>query len=145
MRLRTSLSYLCTIIGLYCPIIAYAQEIDAAQSSTTFVMTEAQTHQLHVRTLAASCAACHGTLGNNAQLHAPDASKLVQLAAIKPTEFINAMQAFKSGSRVATVMHRHARGLTMQEISDLAEFFSEQPLRQPAKLPSQRLSRDHEN
>lgn len=145
MLMRASFGYVCMIIGLYCPIIASAQATDVAQSNTVVVMLEAQARQLHVRTLAASCAACHGTLGNNAQQHAPASSKLVQLAAINATEFITAMQAFKTGTRVATVMHHHAKGLTTQEISDLAEFFAAQKLRQPAKLPTQTLVSDHEH
>jgi cytochrome c553 len=145
MSLRTALSCLCAIIGLNCPIIVSAQAIEAAQTSTVVVMREAQVRQLHVRALAASCATCHGTLGNNAQQHALASSKLMQLAAMNPTEFISAMQAFKTGTRVATVMHHHAQGLTMQEISDLAEFFAVQKLRQPAKLPTQTLVNDHEH
>lgn len=145
MLMRASLSYLCMIIGLYCPIIASAHEVDVTQSSTAVITFEPQTRQLHVRTLAASCAACHGTLGNNAQQHTPASSKLVQLAGINATEFISAMQAFKDGTRVATVMHHHAKGLTTQEINDLAEFFAAQKLRQPSKLATQRLSRDHDH
>lgn len=143
--MRASLAYLCMIIGLYSPIIASAQAIDAPQPSTTDVVLEAQTRQLHVRTLAASCAACHGALGNNAQQHAPASSKLVQLAAMNATEFISAMQAFKAGTRVATVMHHHAKGLTTQEINDLAAFFAVQKLRQPDKLHTQNLVNDHEH
>lgn len=149
MLMRTSFSYLVMIIGLNCPIIASVQAAEASLSGATemnsALMQESRTRQLHVRTLAASCATCHGTLGNNAQPPAADTSKRVQLAAINPTEFIKAMQAFSAGTRAATVMHHHAKGLTTQEIDDLAEFFSVQTVSKPAKLHPQKLFSDHAN
>jgi sulfide dehydrogenase cytochrome subunit len=152
MLVRKVFRQLCMIIGLYCPIIAYAQAAELSQtasSSQTAALSAAITtddnRQLHVNTLAASCAACHGTLGNNAQQAKLASAKMVQLAGINPTEFIQAMQAFKSGTRTATVMHHHAKGLTMQEITDLAVFFSGQVVRKPTILRTQKLLKDHAN
>lgn len=106
---------------------------------------------LHVRTLAASCAACHGTDGNSvgSSIKSHDFSTqndldhIASLAAMDKTDFISTMQAFKTGQRPATVMHHHAKGLTSQEIEALAEYFSRIPARQTAVLLSQPLLKDH--
>jgi sulfide dehydrogenase cytochrome subunit len=140
------------IIGLYSPIVAYAQPLELTPTAslqqntdTTVLMATADNRQLHIKTLAASCAACHGALGNNAQQTKLTSAKLVQLAAINQTAFVQAMQDFKAGTRAATVMHHHAKGLTMQEITDLAVFFSGQVVRTPTTLASQKLLKEHAN
>ncbi|WP_232496444.1 MULTISPECIES: c-type cytochrome [Methylotenera] len=74
---------------------------------------------LHIRTLAASCAACHGTNGNALAGNAI-------LAGMDKNYFITQMLAFKNGDRQATVMHRHAKGLQVEEIHQLAEYFAAQ-------------------
>ncbi len=82
----------------------------------------------HTRVLAASCAACHGTNGNSV-------GGTPVLAGLHPQHFSSQMQAFKSGQRASTVMHRHAKGLTDQEILELAEYFYRQP-RRASVLPA---------
>jgi cytochrome subunit of sulfide dehydrogenase len=82
----------------------------------------------HLRVLAASCAACHGTDGNSV-------GGTPVLAGLDRTYFVKQMQAFRSGDLPSTVMHRHAKGLTETEIDQLADYFSMQP-RYPAALPS---------
>lgn len=74
----------------------------------------------HLRVLAASCAACHGTGGNSV-------GGTPVLAGLDTSHFILQMQAFRSGQRPATVMQRHAKGLSEQEIEQLAAYFSAQP------------------
>ena len=74
---------------------------------------------VHIRTLAASCAACHGTQGNSA-------GGLPSLAGLDQKYFITQMQLFASGERKATVMHHHAKGLKAEEIEQLAVYFSAQ-------------------
>ena len=74
---------------------------------------------VHIKTLAASCAACHGTNGNSA-------GGLPSIANLNPQYFIVQMQAFASGERKASVMHHHAKGLTANEIEQLATYFSAQ-------------------
>ncbi|HSI38563.1 MAG TPA: c-type cytochrome [Methylotenera sp.] len=105
------------------------------------VCAEPQTNiagQVHTRSLAASCAACHGTNGNSS-------GNAAKLAGIDSAYFIAQMQAFKSGERASTVMHRHAKGLTPQEIANLAEYFSVQVPSKPSALPSQKLSSNAHN
>ncbi|HSI43804.1 MAG TPA: c-type cytochrome [Methylotenera sp.] len=118
------------------------------QPSQALQITQPPISENHIRSLAASCAACHGTNGNsaignsvidNSPGNTPSISNIY-----KPT-FVSQMRAFRSGERPATVMHRHAKGLTLQEIDGLAEYFSKQP-RQPVKAISpQHLSETYPN
>ncbi len=96
-----------------------------------------QSNFIHIRTLAASCAACHGTNGNS---H----STTPVLAGLDATYFSNQMLAFKNGGRASTVMHHHAKGLTDDEIMQLSHFFSEQKrISTPPPVP-QELKAKHE-
>lgn len=83
---------------------------------------------IHIRTLAASCAACHGTNGNSV-------GGTPVLAGLDQRHFITQMLAFRSGERTSTVMHRHAKGLTPEEIERLAVYFAAQK-RAPAVDPT---------
>lgn len=74
----------------------------------------------HIRVLAASCAACHGTQGNSVGI-------TPTLAGLDKGYFVTQMLAFKRGERSPTVMHHHAKGLTEEEIHLLAAYFAEQP------------------
>jgi cytochrome c553 len=80
---------------------------------------QAAEDNVHIRTLAASCAACHGTNGNSV-------GGTPVLAGLDQRHFISQMLAFRSGERPATVMHRHAKGLTPEEIEQLASYFAAQ-------------------
>ena len=66
----------------------------------------------HIQTLAASCAACHGSQGNSV-------GGTSVLAGLDASHFVLQMMAFKNGSRSSTVMHRHAKGLTVEEIMEM--------------------------
>ncbi|NIV74220.1 MAG: c-type cytochrome [Gammaproteobacteria bacterium] len=67
--------------------------------------------------LATSCAGCHGPDGRS-----PGA---IPSIAGKSPEFIEeALKEFRAGERPATVMDRHAKGYTDEEIELIAEFFS---------------------
>ncbi|MGZ8262111.1 MAG: c-type cytochrome [Methylotenera sp.] len=130
-----------TAIGLNCPMAVIADESNLEylnKDSTNIKSTDNLARQVHVRSLAASCAACHGTNGNST-------GKAAKLAGMDKGKFVTQMHAFKSGERAATVMHRHAKGLNSQEIDDLAVYFSTQTPRQPASLPSQQLSEKYAN
>jgi cytochrome subunit of sulfide dehydrogenase len=87
----------------------------------------ADEHGGHLRVLAASCAACHGADGNSI-------GGTPVLAGLDRTQFITQMQAFRNGALASTVMHHHAKGLTPQEIEQLADYFSAQP-RKAASSP----------
>ena len=73
-----------------------------------------------VRSLAATCAPCHGTNGVSAGGAIPG------LAGGNKENFIVQMQSFKDGKRQATVMQQIAKGYDDAEITALAEYFSAQ-------------------
>ena len=74
-----------------------------------------------VRSLAANCAACHGTNGRPAA-----GSTLAGLAGKPREELLTAMSQFKAGTRPATLMHQLAKGYTDEELAALADHFSQQ-------------------
>ena len=100
---------------------------------------------VHIRSLAASCAACHGTQGNTVSNAGQISGKIPVLAGADKADIISKLQAFKSGDKPATVMHRHAKGLSIDEISALADYFSAQVPHAPPPLVSQKLRADHAN
>lgn len=69
--------------------------------------------------LSISCAGCHGTDGNS-----PGS---IPTIAAKPADFIEtALKEFSSGKRQSTIMGRHAKGYTDEEIKLIAEYFAGQ-------------------
>lgn len=65
------------------------------------------------------------------------------LFGMNSTYFISQMLAFKSGERSATVMQRHAKGLSAEEISDLAAYFAPLRLNDAQQLTQQKLLKSH--
>ncbi len=95
----------------------------------------------HVRTLAASCAACHGMQGNAMVKEAGNASEENNpvLAGRSRDDLLSKLLGFRDGTRKATIMHQHSRGLSLEEIDMLATHFSMQkrvvrPVLSPQKL-----------
>lgn len=76
---------------------------------------------LYTQSLAATCANCHGTLGQGI----PGGS-IPNLAGLKNEYFVEQMLAFKSGTRPATIMHQLAKGYTDEQIRLLATYFANQ-------------------
>lgn len=72
-----------------------------------------------VRSLAANCAACHGTNGRPAP-----GSTLAGLAGKPRDELLMAMTQFKQGKKPATVMHQLTKGYSDEELAALADHFS---------------------
>lgn len=126
------------IIGLFSPMIVCAADI-AAEISDAHISSD-----VHIRSLAASCAACHGTQGN-AVSGDKNVVSIPALAGVSKTDIISKLQTFKSGERSATVMHRHAKGLTADEITALADYFSMQVPHRSVTLKPQQLRVDHAN
>lgn len=75
--------------------------------------------RLNQRALAAACANCHGTDGRTVQ-----GSSVPSLAGMPKDYMVQQMNAFKDGSRPATVMHQLAKGLTEAQIESAASYFS---------------------
>ncbi len=108
-----------------------------AQAAEVISSVESHSNTPHIRTLAASCAACHGSKGNALQGN-------TVLAGIDGAYFTAQMLAFKDGSRAATVMHRHAKGLNVDEVNLLADYFSRQKRIASNTPPTQTLKASHE-
>lgn len=72
------------------------------------------------RSLAATCANCHGTDG-----HAKDGMKT--LAGKPADEIIKLVSEFRTGQRPATIMHQISKGYTEDQIKMVAEYFAQQP------------------
>jgi sulfide dehydrogenase cytochrome subunit len=64
---------------------------------------------------AASCLGCHAV--------AADGSPVPSLGSFTVEQMVTAMQAFRSGSRPATVMNRIAKGFSDEEIKAIADWY----------------------
>ena len=83
-------------------------------------LAQAQTDPLQARSLAASCAACHGTDGR-AQ------PGMISLAGSGKSDLIRKMQDYKAGRvPAATIMHQLAKGYTDEQIEAIAGYFAAQ-------------------
>lgn len=68
--------------------------------------------------MAATCAACHGTHGKLGTV------EYMPLAGMAETEFVRAMQDFRSGKRLSTLMGHVANGFDDNEIRAMAKYFA---------------------
>jgi cytochrome c553 len=68
---------------------------------------------------AAACTGCHPT---SARVTSP----VVRLAGLDQGAIVKAMQDFRAGRRVATVMDRIAKGFTDEEIQAIAAWYATQ-------------------
>ena len=74
---------------------------------------------LYVRSLAATCANCHGTDGR-----AQAGSSVVSLAGMPREQIVAQMKAFQSGARSATIMHQLSKGYSDAQIAQIAVYFA---------------------
>ena len=74
---------------------------------------------LNLRSLAATCAACHGTDGRTAA-----GSRVPALAGVPHAEIAAQLRAFKAGARPSTVMAQLSKGFSDAQIDQLAAYFS---------------------
>ena len=85
-------------------------------------LAQAQPAQtLASQSLAATCAACHGTQGR-----AIEGATVPGLAGLPAGYLTDQMKSFKSGARPATVMHQIAKGYSDTQIEQLAAYFAVQ-------------------
>lgn len=93
----------------------------AAWAAFCLAGAQAQTADaLYLRSLAASCAQCHGTDGQGGGPATP------RLAGRSRDELVSAMDAYRAGTRAGTVMPQIARGYTEAQLAQLATYFSAQ-------------------
>jgi cytochrome subunit of sulfide dehydrogenase len=76
---------------------------------------------LNIRSLAATCANCHGTNGK-----AFEGSAVVSLAGMPKDYIVAQMKAFQTGARPATIMHQLAKGYSDAQIEQIATYFAAQ-------------------
>lgn len=74
---------------------------------------------LHQRATAAMCANCHGTDGRTIE-----GSAIPALVGMPKDYMLRQMQAFKDGSRPATVMHQIVKGLTDAQVQTIADYYA---------------------
>jgi cytochrome c553 len=90
-------------------------------AGTAHAQADAGKEALYVKSLAATCANCHGTNGK-----AIDGSSVVSIAGLDKAYTIAQMNAFKSGARPATIMHQLSKGYSDAQIELLATYFAAQ-------------------
>ena len=80
-----------------------------------------EAERLYLRSMAATCAHCHGTDGRALQGEA-----MVRLAG-QPREYLlTQLMAFRTGDRKATIMHQITRGYSEAQLEALAGYFAAQ-------------------
>ncbi len=87
----------------------------------SFPVRAADAQALYLKSLAATCANCHGTDGKAQK----DAS-VPGLAGLKADYIAEQMKAFRSGERPATIMHQIAKGYNDEQVRQLADYFASQ-------------------
>ena len=73
------------------------------------------------RSLAATCANCHGTDGRSVT------KEMASLAGLPKDYLVAQMKAFRDGARPATVMPQIAKGYSDAQIELLADYLSRRP------------------
>ncbi len=76
---------------------------------------------LNVRSLAATCAACHGTDGR-----VVGDGSVIGLAGLPRDMLATQLRAFKAGTRPSTIMTQLSKGYSEAQIDQLAAYFSAQ-------------------
>ena len=89
---------------------------------TAPAMAQSGPDALYTRSLAATCANCHGTDGA-----AASSASMPRLAGQSASYLTEQLKAFRDGKRPATVMHQLAKGYTDEQITAIAAYFAAQP------------------
>lgn len=77
---------------------------------------------LATRSLAATCATCHGTDGRPAA-----GSRMPVLAGEARDRLLQRLRGFRDGTRASTVMQQIALGFSDAQLQQLASYFAAQP------------------
>jgi cytochrome subunit of sulfide dehydrogenase len=80
-----------------------------------------EAQRLYTRSLAATCAHCHGTDGR-----AVEGEALIALAGRPRDYLMTQLMAFRTGDRKATIMHQITRGYSELQLEQLAAYFAAQ-------------------
>jgi cytochrome c553 len=71
----------------------------------------------HTEVIAATCMSCHGPGGKSL-------GTIPSLVDLKQDDFVKRLHEFKSGTRLSSIMKRHAAGYTDAEVDALAAYFA---------------------
>lgn len=112
-RVSGAVALVTTLMSAVCSP-AWGQGVQAGAASP-----EAQ--RLYMRSMAATCAHCHGTEGR-----AVEGEALVRLAGMPRDYLLTQLMAFRTGDRKATIMHQITRGYSELQLEQLAQYFSAQ-------------------
>ena len=99
--------------------IRYRIATNLLAGTTTHLAIAQDSAALHMRSLAATCANCHGTDGRTTE-----GSAIPSLVGMPKSYMVMQMKAFKEGTRPATVMHQITKGITDQQIDSIANYFA---------------------
>ena len=88
-------------------------------ASIALTATAQSAADLNARSLAATCAACHGTDGRSVE-----GAAVPSLAGMPKAYMLTQMKAFKDGTRPATIMHQLSKGYNDQQVETIATYFS---------------------
>jgi len=102
-------------------IIMAASLIGYGLAASFSALAQDSKEALYTKSLAATCANCHGTNGKTVS-----GSPVVGLAGMPADYIASQMTAFKSGARPATVMHQLAKGFSDAQIDQMAAYFAAQ-------------------
>ncbi len=72
-----------------------------------------------IKSLAATCAGCHGSNGRGT----PDAA-IPPIAGLAPERFVESMRAFRDGEGSPTIMRQIAAGYSVEQTRALADYFA---------------------
>ncbi|MEJ2173546.1 MAG: c-type cytochrome [bacterium] len=91
-----------------------------AAAALVVVPQAALADDVAARSMAATCAACHGTAGHSV-------TKTVESLAGRPKErIVELLQAFKTGKKPATIMQQISKGYTDRQLETIAGYFAAQ-------------------
>lgn len=71
----------------------------------------------HTKSISSTCMSCHGPGGKSL-------GAIPSIAGLDKDYFVKSMKDFKSGTRAATIMKRHAAGYTDAEFEAMAAYFA---------------------
>jgi cytochrome c553 len=105
--------------GIAAAVASVLAPLLLAAGSAAHAQGPADAASLRLRSLAATCAQCHGTDGRPA-----DGALVPALAGVPAARIVEQMSAFKSGARSGTVMPQLAKGYSDEQIAQLAAYFA---------------------